>query len=64
LIADDPDIKFVGITSDMTVVDIGDNKNADGKLRYKVGDMICLDPSYIAVARLLNSKFIEKKFLS
>ncbi len=63
LTADDPDIKFVGITSDMTVVDIGDNTDANGKTKYKVGDMICLDPSYIAVARLLNSKFIEKKFL-
>jgi ornithine racemase len=64
LTADDKDIKFVGITSDMTVIDIGDNTDANGKKKYKVGDMICMNPSYIAVARLLNSKFIEKKFMS
>ena len=62
LTADDPDIKFVGITSDMTVVDLGKNRDSNGKKKYKVGDMLCLDPSYIAVARLLNSKFIDKKF--
>lgn len=60
---DDKNIKFVGITSDMTVIDIGKNKDDNGKKKYHVGDMICLDPNYIAVARLLNSKFIEKKFI-
>ncbi|MCF8266502.1 MAG: alanine racemase [Ignavibacteriales bacterium] len=61
---DDKDIKFVGITSDMTVIDIGDNKNDKGEIKYRVGDMLCLEPNYIAVARLLNSKFIEKKFIT
>jgi predicted amino acid racemase len=61
--SDDPNIKLVGITSDMTVVEIGDNVDDEGKVKYKVGDTICLDPNYIAVARLLNSKFIEKKFI-
>lgn len=60
---DDEEVKFVGITSDMTVIDIGENKDNKGKKRYHLGDMICLDPNYIAVARLLNSKFIEKKFI-
>ena len=63
LTSDDPNIKLVGITSDMTVVEIGDNMDNHGKVKYKVGDTICLDPNYIAVARLLNSKFINKKFL-
>ena len=63
LTPDDKDITFVGITSDMTVVDIGDNKDANGKTKYKVGDKICLDPDYISVARLLNSRFIERKIL-
>lgn len=58
----DKNIKFVGITSDMTVVDIGNNKTKEGKIKYKVGDKICFKPNYMAVARLLNSKFIEKKF--
>ncbi len=60
---DDKGNKFVGITSDMTVIDIGDNKDKDGNKKYRIGDMICLDPNYISVARLLNSKFIEKKYI-
>ncbi|MBN2663589.1 MAG: alanine racemase [Bacteroidales bacterium] len=59
----DKDIKFVGITSDMTVVDLGKNRTSDGKIKYKVGDKICFKPSYMGVARLLNSKFIDKKFI-
>ncbi|MBN2891261.1 MAG: alanine racemase [Bacteroidales bacterium] len=59
----DENIKFVGITSDMTVVDIGNNRTADGKPKYKVGDKICFKPSYMGVARLLNSKFIDKIFV-
>ncbi|MGI9526211.1 MAG: alanine racemase [Weeksellaceae bacterium] len=58
------DIKFVGMTSDMTVLDIGDNLNADGTSRYQVGDVIHFTPNYMAVARLLNSKFIDRKFTS
>ena len=64
LTPDDKNVKLVGITSDMTVVDIGDNVDKDGKQKYYVGDKICFDPNYIAVARLLNSKFIEKKFIT
>ena len=60
----DPDLSFVGITSDMIVVDLGDNLNEDGTTKYKVGDRIAFNPSYMAVARLLNSKFIAKKFIT
>src|SRR5690606_3018418 len=56
------DIAFVGITSDMLVVDLGKNENENGETRYKVGDTISFKPNYMAVARLLNSKFIDKKF--
>ncbi|MFT4661577.1 MAG: putative amino acid racemase [Ulvibacter sp.] len=59
----DKDLKFVGITSDMLVVDIGTNKTKDGKKKYSIGDKICFQPNYMAVARLLNSKFIDKKFV-
>jgi predicted amino acid racemase len=58
----DKDLTFVGITSDMLVVDIGTNKSPDGKKKYNVGDKIKFIPNYMAVARLLNSKFIAKKF--
>ncbi|MBU0474358.1 MAG: alanine racemase [Bacteroidetes bacterium] len=61
--ANDKDIKLVGTTSDMTVVDIGENINIDGKQKYFIGDKICLNPNYISVARLLNSKFVDKKFI-
>lgn len=62
LTALDEDIKFVGITSDMTVIDIGDNIDKNGNKKYKVGDKICMDVNYISVARLLNSKFIDRRF--
>ena len=59
----DGDLKFVGITSDMLVVDLGNNKTKDGKKKYSIGDEITFKPNYMAVARLLNSKFIDRKFL-
>lgn len=58
----DGDLSFVGITSDMLVVDIGKNKDEKGKTKYKVGDKLKFKPSYMAVARLLNSKFIDKVY--
>lgn len=59
----DESVKFVGITSDLIVVDIGNNKDKDGKKKYSVGDKIQFKPSYMGVARLLNSKFIDKVFM-
>lgn len=58
----DKELKFVGITSDMLVVDIGTNKTDAGKQKFKIGDKIYFKPNYMAVARLLNSKFIDKVF--
>lgn len=58
----DPDLKFVGVTSDMLVVDIGDNRNAKGEQKYRAGEKMMFQPNYMAVARLLNSKFIDKRF--
>lgn len=59
---DDNDISFVGITSDMLVIDVGTNKDKSGKVKYKVGDKIKFKPSYMGVARLLSSKFIDKVY--
>lgn len=59
----DEGVSFVGITSDMMVVDLGSNKNSDGMKKYRVGDRIRFKPNYMAVARLLNSKFIDKQFV-
>jgi predicted amino acid racemase len=58
----DNKLEFVGITSDMLVVDIGTNTTKDGKKKYSIGDKIYFKPNYMAVARLLNSKFINKIF--
>lgn len=62
LSTDSKHITFVGVTSDMLVIDIGNNKTASGEARYKVGDKIKFKPNYMAVARLLNSKFIDKVY--
>jgi len=62
LVAEDKDISFAGITSDMLVIDLGRNKTIDGKQKYKISDRITFKTNYMAVARLLNSKFIDKRF--
>lgn len=62
LTAFDEGVSFVGTTSDMTVVDVGENRNKDGHQRFKVGDTLSFRVNYMAVARLLNSKFIGKVF--
>ncbi|MDD4149813.1 MAG: alanine racemase [Bacteroidales bacterium] len=59
----DKEVNFVGITSDMMVVDLGTNKTKDGKKKYSIGSQICFTPSYMGVARLLNSKFIDIEYL-
>ena len=59
----DKEIEFVGVTSDMTVVDIKSNKTKKGDKKYKVGDQLRFKLNYMAVARLLNSKFIDKTFI-
>ncbi len=59
----DKDVKFVGITSDMIVIDLGENKNKEGKKKYSVGSKILFKPSYMGVARLLNSGFIDHEYV-
>ncbi len=52
----DKTLKFVGASSDMIVVDLGDNvKN------YKVGDLIEIKMDYMGTLRIMNSKYIEKR---
>lgn len=60
---EDKELSFVGMTSDMLVIDLGKNRTPDGKKKYSVGDRIRFLPNYMAVARLLNSKFIDKKYM-
>ncbi len=58
----DKAIKFVGTTSDMTVVDLGENTTRGGAQKYHVGGKVKFKANYMAIARLLNSKFIDKRF--
>ncbi len=53
-------VKFFGTTSDMTVYDVGTTISK----KYEVGSIIRFKPNYMAVARLMNSRFIEKKVVS
>lgn len=53
-------IKFIGTTSDMSVYDIGPNLLTPNKRMYRVGSKVAFKPTYIGVARLMNSKFVEK----
>jgi ornithine racemase len=59
IIPKNPRVQFAGTTSDMTVFDLGDNRNKDGKPMYKVGDQIRFKTNYMGVARLMNSHFVE-----
>lgn len=52
----DPDISFVGGSSDMFVLDLKSNEKG-----YKVGDLLEFRLNYMSVLRILNSKYIDKK---
>ncbi len=52
----DKDLRFAGASSDMTVIDLGENKKG-----YKVGDLIEFRLDYMGVLRIMNSKYIEKR---
>jgi len=58
LIPKNKDIVFVGTTTDMTVFDVGKSQHS-----YKVGDMMHFTPDYMAVAHLMNSKYVSKKII-
>ncbi len=57
----DKNVKFLGTTSDMTVYDVGQNLNSKMKQKYRVGNRLNFKPNYMAVARSMNSKFIDLK---
>ncbi|MGD9140113.1 MAG: alanine racemase [bacterium] len=52
----DRGIRFVGTTSDMTVYSLGKDKR-----KWKVGKQMQFSPNYMAVARLMNNRYVEKK---
>jgi len=52
----DATLRFSGASSDMIVVDLGENPN-----NYKVGDLIEFEMDYLGILRIINSRHIEKK---
>lgn len=50
------DLEMVGASSDMFVIDLGENPR-----EFKVGDIIEFRMDYMGVVRILNSKYIEKR---
>ena len=48
-------IQIIGASSDMIVVDIGDNKS-----NYSVGDILKFRLKYMGALRVFNSEYIDK----
>lgn len=51
----DQSLKIVGSSSDMMVVDLGDNTE-----KYKVGNQIEFDVNYMGILRLMNCDYVDK----
>jgi predicted amino acid racemase len=54
--ATDSDIKIVGASSDMLVIDLGENKK-----NYRVGDLLEFRMDYMGILRVINSRYIDKR---
>ena len=52
----DPNIRFVGASSDMIVIDLAENEK-----NYKVGDLLEFKMDYMGVLRIINSRYVEKR---
>lgn len=52
----DDSIHIVGMSSDMIVMDFGNNEK-----NYQVGDIIEFKPDYMGVLKILNSNYVDKK---
>lgn len=55
LIPQDDDIKIVGASSDMVVIDLGENKAG-----RKVGDILDFKLKYMGALRVFNSEYVDK----
>ena len=52
----DKDIEYLGGSSDMMVIDLGQNKQG-----YQVGDLIEFSMDYMGTLRAINSRYIDKR---
>jgi predicted amino acid racemase len=55
--AEDEEFEITGASSDMIVLDLGENKQG-----YKVGDLVSFKLKYMGALALFNSDYIEKRF--
>jgi predicted amino acid racemase len=58
LIPEDPNISFVGASSDMVVIDLGRTSR-----HYKVGDTLSFKLKYMGALSLLNSDYVEQRLI-
>ncbi len=58
LIAEDPEIEILGASSDMLIVNLGENKN-----NLKVGETLTFKLKYMGALALMNSNYIEKEVI-
>ncbi|PZX50159.1 alanine racemase [Algoriphagus chordae] len=58
LIAKDGSYDILGASSDMVIINLGENPN-----NYKVGDTLNFDLKYMGALSLLNSNYIDKKVI-
>ena len=54
----DKTLKFIGASSDMSVLDVSQSKKD-----YKIGDTISFKMTYMGALRVMNSKYIQKKLI-
>jgi len=58
LIPDDENIKILGASSDMLVIDLGEQQPG-----YKVGDLVSFSLRYMGALGVMNSKYIDKRIV-
>ena len=59
LILEDPSLEMSGASSDMLIIDLGENKAG-----YKVGDWISFRLKYMGALGLMNSSYITKNLVT
>ncbi len=52
----DPQVQFVGSSSDMIVIDLGKNEQ-----NYQTGDLVEFKLDYMGILRIMNSRYISKR---
>lgn len=59
LLPTDESIEILGASSDMLIMNLGNNPN-----KYKVGDVLTFDLKYMGALGILNSNYVDKKVIN